>query len=71
MRTDLRVVLDANVLISAVLKKRSIPRRVFDEIKARGVLLFSTETFSEFTTRVERPKFDRYSSWTIGSGSSN
>ena len=60
MRAE-RVVLDTNVLISAVLTRTGPPRRVVDLVKAgRGVLLFSDETFAELRDRILGSKFDRY-----------
>lgn len=60
MRAE-RVVLDANVLISAALRPDGPPRAVIDALrKERGVLLFSDETFDEVRTRLLLPKFDRY-----------
>ncbi len=59
-----RVVLDANVLISAALRPDGPPRAVVDAVRQeRGVLLFSDETFDELRTRLQLPKFDRYVSW--------
>ena len=56
-----RVVVDTNVLISAVLRPRGAPRAVVDAIRsAGGSLLFSDETIDELRTRIQRPKFDRY-----------
>ena len=56
-----RVVLDTNVLISAVLRLDGPPRTVVDAVRsANGVLLFSDETFEELRSRFHRPKFDRY-----------
>ena len=60
MRAE-RVVLDTNVLISAVLQPKGPPRAAVDTIRtAGGVLLFSEPTFDELRTRLARPKFDRY-----------
>ena len=60
MRAE-RVVLDANVLISAALRPDGPPRAVVDALrKERGVLLFSDETFDEVRTRLLLPKFDHY-----------
>ena len=60
MRAD-RVVLDANVLISAALSPNGTPRAVVEAVRsAGGVLLFSRETFDELRTRFLRPKFDNY-----------
>lgn len=56
-----RVVLDTNVLISALLQPAGSPRAAVNKVKsANGVLLFSDETFDELTTRLFRPKFDVY-----------
>lgn len=56
-----RVVIDANVLISAALNPEGTPRRVVEYVaSANGVLLFSAETFDELRTRLLAPKFDRY-----------
>ena len=60
MRAD-RVVLDSNVLISAALQPKGLPRAAVEAVReARGVLLFSDETLEELRTRLMRPKFDRY-----------
>lgn len=60
MRVE-RLVLDTNVLISAVLRLKSPPRAVVDRIQeANGVLLFSDETFDELRTRLQYSKFDKY-----------
>ena len=56
-----RVVLDTNVLISAVLQPKGPPRAAVDAVRtAGGVILFSEQTFDELRTRFERPKFDKY-----------
>ena len=56
-----RVVLDTNVLISALLQPAGLPRTAVNKLKtANGVLLFSDETFDELATRLFRSKFDRY-----------
>ena len=60
MRAE-RVVLDTNVLISAVLQLKGPPRAVIDAVRAGGgALLFSDETFDELRTRLSRPRFDKY-----------
>jgi uncharacterized protein len=60
MRAD-RVVLDTNVLISALLQPKGPPRAAVDAVRtAGGVLLFSEQTFDELRTRLDRPKFDKY-----------
>ena len=56
-----RVVLDANVVISAALRPQGPPRAVVDAMRATGaILLFSDETFDELRTRLLHSKFDRY-----------
>lgn len=55
-----RAVVDTNVLISAALIPDSPPALVTLLLLERARLLFSSETFSEFETRIWRPKFDRY-----------
>lgn len=60
MRAE-RVVLDTNVLISAVLQPKGPPRAAIDAVRATGgVLIFTDPTFDELRTRLDRPKFDRY-----------
>ncbi|HEX5313642.1 MAG TPA: putative toxin-antitoxin system toxin component, PIN family [Gammaproteobacteria bacterium] len=62
MRAD-RVVLDSNVLISALLSPNGSPRRAFEHLaKTSAALLFSDETFAELAGRIALPKFDRYRS---------
>lgn len=62
MKAD-RVVLDSNVLISALLSPVGAPRRVLDRLAhAYATLLFSDSTFAELAQRIARPKFDRYRS---------
>lgn len=61
MRADaLRVVVDTNVLISAALSRTAPPARIVRHCLAEGRLLFSDATFAELSTRLWRPKFDRY-----------
>ena len=56
-----RVVLDTNVLISAVLRPSGQPHGVLDTVRrTNGVLLFSEESFEELQSRLLRPKFDQY-----------
>ena len=55
-----RVVLDTNVLVSAVLFLQSRPWQVFDYITRQGVVLLSTATLSELEDVLLRSRFDRY-----------
>ena len=65
MKVD-RAVVDTNVLISAALRVEGQPRRVLEVIhRYNGVLLFSDETCHELSSRLRRPKFDRYVSQSI------
>lgn len=62
MKAD-RVVVDSNVLISALLSPAGTPRRVLDRLAAASAtLLFSDPTFAELAERVAHPRFDRYRS---------
>jgi len=55
-----RVVVDTNVLISAVLSPLSVPAQIVNDCLRHAALVFSKETFEELETRLWRPKFDRY-----------
>lgn len=55
-----RFVVDTNVLISAFIIRTSLAYKVLEYCALNGVLLFSSETFSEFGRVLCRPKFDRY-----------
>jgi len=56
-----RVVVDTNILISALLSATSEPRRLIDVILDRRIELLQSElVYEELVTRLARPKFDRY-----------
>ena len=55
-----RVVIDTSILISAALSPAGKPAAVVDQIVANGTLVFSAPSFDELSTRLFRPKFDRY-----------
>lgn len=60
MRAE-RLVVDTNVLISALLTPSGTPRRLLDELAlASATLFFSDETFAELAIRLAKPKFDPY-----------
>lgn len=62
MRAD-RLVVDSNVLISALLSPTGTPRYVLDQLAAEAsTLLFSQESFAELAVRLAKPKFDPYRS---------
>lgn len=56
----IRVVVDTNVAVSAVLLPRSIPRQAFDAAMENGKLLVSESTVSELDEVLRREKFNRY-----------
>lgn len=53
-----QVVVDTNVIISAVLSPRGAPALLLKRFFREGQLVFSAATFDELTTRLWRPKFD-------------
>lgn len=57
---ELRVVIDTNVAISAVLLHHSSPRRSLDAALAKGTLLISPDTVGELDEVLRRSKFNRY-----------
>jgi uncharacterized protein len=59
MKSDLRIVFDTNVLVSAVILPQSISRRAFDTAST-GNLLASEPTLAEAAEVLRRPKLDRY-----------
>jgi hypothetical protein len=60
MKAD-RLVVDSNVLISALLSPSDPPRRLPNQLAEDGsILLFSNETFAELAVRLAKPKFDAY-----------
>ena len=60
MKSDLRIVLDTGVVVSAIMLPGSVPRQAFDLAAARGRLLVSGETVAELNEVLRRPKFDKY-----------
>jgi putative PIN family toxin of toxin-antitoxin system len=60
MTSNLRVVMDTNVVVSAVLLPGSMPRQAFDEVLERGTLLISLATVAELNDVLRRPRFDPY-----------
>lgn len=60
MTSDLRIVLDTGVAISAALLPRSLPRQAFDLAVERGRLLVSAATVTELDEVFRRPKFNKY-----------
>lgn len=60
MASEVRAVVDTNVLIIAMLSGQGKPNRCLYHIIAQGELLASEATFEELASRVWRPKFRRY-----------
>jgi putative PIN family toxin of toxin-antitoxin system len=57
-----RLVLDTNILISALLSSQGKPSRVVEYALKNGTILFCLDGFDELRTRASRPRFDRFSS---------
>lgn len=55
-----RFVLDANVLVSALLFNDSVPGRAFEHARRHGTILVSDASLSELRRVLGRAKFDRY-----------
>lgn len=55
-----RYVFDTNVLVSAVLSARSVPRQAFNLAFARSKILLSNSVIEELNEVLNRPKFNRY-----------
>jgi putative PIN family toxin of toxin-antitoxin system len=54
------VVIDTNVLISAALSPSGVPAKLVKNFILSGRIVFSEETYDEFSSRLWLPKFDRY-----------
>lgn len=60
-----RMVFDANVLVSAILFPHSIPGQALTRARESGVLLTTRELVAELHDVLARPKFDRYTARTL------
>lgn len=56
----LRIVVDTNVLVSAVVRAGSVPSQAVSLAQKIGILLLSDETAIELTTVLARPKMSRF-----------
>ncbi|MTJ08842.1 putative toxin-antitoxin system toxin component, PIN family [Anabaena sp. UHCC 0204] len=54
------LVLDTNILVSAVLAKTSKARQALDQAQDIGKILMSSSVLSEIEEVLFRPKFDKY-----------
>ena len=55
-----RFVFDTNVIVSALLIKKSVARRAYDRAREAGDILLSFEVIEELYDVLGRPAFDRY-----------
>jgi len=55
-----KFVFDTNVMVSALLIKRSVARRAFDKAREAGDILLSFEVITELYDVLSRSAFDRY-----------
>jgi putative PIN family toxin of toxin-antitoxin system len=56
-----RLVIDTNVWISALISPIGSARHLVDAVLDRGIdILMSESTFGELSSRLDRPKFERY-----------
>ena len=60
MTSNVRVVIDTNVAISAALLPRSLPRQAFDRALEHGTVIISSATVAELNDVLRRPRFDKY-----------
>lgn len=58
--SELRIVIDTGVVVSALLLPCSVPRQAFDLAHSRGRLLLSDDTAAELDEVLRRPKFNKY-----------
>lgn len=55
-----RIVIDTNVIISALMFSTSTAMEAFTLAQTRGIILMSVDLISELTDVLNRKKFDRY-----------
>ena len=56
----MRLVFDANVLISALLSPKSIAAKILNWAENNGTVLYSEATLTELISVLNRPKFSKY-----------
>jgi putative PIN family toxin of toxin-antitoxin system len=64
MKTN-RIVIDTNVIVSALIFSKSTTMQAFREAKENGLILISAEILSELIDVLSRQKIDRYLSQEI------
>ncbi|PHV63137.1 putative toxin-antitoxin system toxin component, PIN family [Cyanobacterium aponinum AL20118] len=57
---SIRLVVDTNVLVSAILSPYSIPAKVLNWGEDNGIILYSTDTLAELLSALARSKFAKY-----------
>jgi putative PIN family toxin of toxin-antitoxin system len=60
INSSMRLVLDTNVLVSAILSPVSIAAKILNWGEDNGVILYSTATLSEVLSVLGRSKFSKY-----------
>ncbi|MDO9300156.1 MAG: putative toxin-antitoxin system toxin component, PIN family [Anaerolineales bacterium] len=55
-----RFVFDTNVIVSALLFKKSVVRESLDKARTAGIILLSLDVIEELHNVLSRPAFDRY-----------
>ena len=60
MKKTKQIVIDTNVIVSALIFTNSAIMQAFREAKEKGVLLISSDILSELIDVLSRQKFDRY-----------
>lgn len=55
----MRVVVDTNVLVSALLKEDSVPARALDRLLEQAIVLLDPRLVAEYEAVLQRPKFAR------------
>jgi uncharacterized protein len=55
-----KFVVDTNIVVSAVLFPKSVPRQALDHAQNIGIVVVSASTLSELQQVLSRSKFDRY-----------
>jgi putative PIN family toxin of toxin-antitoxin system len=54
------IVIDTNILISAALSPDGTARKALDKVYQQFKIAQSEETYQELSTRIYKPKFDKY-----------
>ncbi|MBP0013735.1 MAG: putative toxin-antitoxin system toxin component, PIN family [Roseofilum sp. SBFL] len=63
--TTNRIVIDTNVVVSALILTESTAMKAFQASKFQGIILISSDIILEISEVLSRPKFDRYISTKI------